>query len=326
LKVVRGNKGNKGRNTWGVMENAIDIGSPGAVGLVFQAILPYVLFSGAAAGEGEEGVVHITIKGGTNVSNSPSVDYIQRVLVPMLGRIGIGTIQVRCRSRGWSTGRSEIGTVTFEISPLKRGESLQAFQLTEIGEVVKIGAVVLGPRASEKLFRRELKKALEEVGLEGLPLQVDFELSGHEKRLYLLLVAHTSTSMRIGRDHLFQERFSTLDYAVPKVVQRAVEDLKMDTEHGSCVDEFMRDQLVVFQALAKGKSEVVCGEEPSLHAQTAQWVAGKMLGIEFEEGGECEGVGWVVGEVWKRKKQGVEELEKELEHLALNLDSKYDST
>jgi RNA 3'-terminal phosphate cyclase (ATP) len=72
----------------------------------------------------------------------------------------------------------------------------------------------------------------------------------------------------------------------------------------------LRDQLVVFQALAKGRGSVYGGRgrgkegrvgegglvQPSLHAKTAQWVVGEMLGVEFDGEGGCEGVGFVVGE------------------------------
>jgi len=308
LKIVRGG--------WEKLETSIDIGSPGAVGLVFQAIVPYIFFAGAMHSEGEgEGEVHVTIKGGTNVSNSPSVDYIEHVLLPMLEKVGLPRIEVRVRSRGWSTGRTEMGAVTFTIRPLRRGVSLQAFQLADRGEITRIGAHVLAPRAAEKHIHRELKAALASAGLEDIPTNIHYELSGHEKRLYILLVAHTSTGFRIGRDNLFQERFSTLDYAIPQLVRRAVEELKSEIEHGGCVDEFMLDQLAVYQALAKGRSSIEMGSsERSLHARTGHWVAREMLGAEFDEGGGCEGVGWVVGQKWVRQRRG--ESEEDVDGLA----------
>ena len=280
------------------MDRLIDIGTPGAVGLVLQAILPYVLFSGASLHEAN---VHITIKGGTNVTNSPSVDYIQHVLRPMLEHVGVPPIRVCCHHRGWSTGRNEVGSVTFEIKPFALRASLPAFKLTERGDITKITAVLLGTKASEMHFHREISKATSEA-FPDIPLEITFELSGHEKRLYVLLVAHTSTNLRLGRDHLFQERISSLDNAIPKLVARVVEDLQKEIKHGGCVDEYMQDQLVVFQALAKGRSKILGGRnaerkafEASLHAQTAQWVAAKMIDVAFEED-ECEGVGLVVGE------------------------------
>jgi RNA 3'-terminal phosphate cyclase (ATP) len=299
LRVVKGG--------WEKMETTIDIGSPGAIGLVFQAILPYLLFAGSTHG-GEE-TLHISIKGGTNVSNSPSIDYIEHVLVPMLEKIGLPGIKVDCRSRGWSTGRTEMGAVAFTVTPFANGASLGAFRLTNRGDITKFEAFVLGPRNSDKHVHRELKKALEAVDLDRVPLAVAFELSGHEKRLYVLLVAHTTTGLRLGRDHLFQERFSSLEYAIPKLAQRAVDDLKLELDHGGCVDEYMLDQLAVYQALAKGKSVIEHGTmNTSLHAKTAHWVADELLGVEFDESGECEGIGWVVGQKWKRRRSMMNDL------------------
>lgn len=317
------------RGGWITMDRNIDIGSPGAVGLVLQAILPYILFGGQAQ-PGE--TVHITIKGGTNVSNSPSIDYIEHVLLPMLEKVGIPKISIRCGGRGWSTGRTEMGSVTLSIKPFQAGQCLPAFQLSNRGDVTNITAICLGPRAAEKLIHLHLKESLQGT-LPDVPVELKFELSGHEKRLYILLVAHTSTGLRLGRDHLYQERISSLDNVIPKLVSRAVDDLNAELDHGGCVDEFMRDQLAVFQTLAKGKSEVYGGRseareliEPSLHAKTAIWVIDELVGVGFDDAGGCEGLGWTIGESWaervKAKKwdTDVENLEGTLTSLEVNED------
>lgn len=305
LKTVRGG--------WNKMESMIDIGTPGAIGLVLQAILPYILFAGAT--HGDEEVVHVTIKGGTNVSNSPSIDYIQRVLLPKLELIGLEGIEARLGKRGWSTGRMEIGSVNFAIRPLVKGTSLPAFNLIDRGEITKIEAVVIGARAAEKLAIRELVDAYGNKGLFS-PDDVHFELSGHEKRLYVLLVAHTSTGLRLGRDHLFQERFSSLEHAVSKMIKAVVTDLAAEMEHGGCVDEYMLDQLAVYQALAEGRSVVDRGNaEISLHAKTAHWVANEMLGVEFDADGACAGVGWTVGQKWEKKREAADDLVHEMDEL-----------
>jgi RNA 3'-terminal phosphate cyclase (ATP) len=33
--------------------------------------------------------------------------------------------------------------------------------------------------------------------------------------------------------------------------------------------------------------------QPSLHAQTAMWVAKEIIGVDFDDEGTCEGVGYV---------------------------------
>lgn len=83
------------------------------------------------------------------------------------------------------------------------------------------------------------------------------------------------------------------------MVERVSHDLANEWQSGACVDEHLRDQLVVFQALARGRCRVWPGvdedgelREPSLHARTAEWVAREMLGVRFDSEGVCEGVGF----------------------------------
>jgi RNA 3'-terminal phosphate cyclase (ATP) len=100
--------------------------TPGSVNLVLQAILPYLLFSGAA-----QSPIRVRITGGTNVSNSPSVEYIAQVLVPMLELIGIPHIDTDIHSRGWSQGSTSLGSVTYTLTPLT--SRMPAFKLVNRG-------------------------------------------------------------------------------------------------------------------------------------------------------------------------------------------------
>jgi RNA 3'-terminal phosphate cyclase (ATP) len=86
------------------------------------------------------------------------------------------------------------------------------------------------------------------------------------------------------------------------MVKKVSDDLLSELAHGGCVDEHLRDQLVVFQALAEGRSTVDGGRktipnegeliQSSLHARTAMWVTNKLLGIDFNEEGSCNGIGF----------------------------------
>ena len=122
--------------------------TPGSVNLVLQAILPYLLFSDSPS------PIRVKIVGGTNVSNSPSCDYITQVLLPTLELIGIPRISTQLHSRGWSTGTTNLGSVTYIITPLR--SSLPCFQLTNRGEIARIKATILAPRDTEQQFREEL--------------------------------------------------------------------------------------------------------------------------------------------------------------------------
>ncbi|KAF2030865.1 RNA 3'-terminal phosphate cyclase [Setomelanomma holmii] len=309
--------------------------TPGSIDLVLQAVLPFLLFSGAA------GPIRLRVSGGTNVSNSPSHEYVAEVLIPMLELIGIPRMEAQVHSRGWSQGSTRVGSATFTITPLTT--TLPAFQLTNRGRIEHVKAIVIAPRDTERDFRDELEVMFErraerlfgsihansnvdrQPGLDGeYDTEITFEDSRHEKRYYILLVATSTTGIKLGRDWLYDQaiRPGKTERIPGTMVKKVSDDLLAEIAHGGCVDEFMRDQLLAYQALAEGRSEVRGGLhtapsegltiEPSLHAKTAMWVAERMVGVEFDDGG-CVGLGFDPS----RHKDGedIEDLTKEIEAL-----------
>ena len=284
-------------------ETNITMLTPGSVFLILQAILPHLLFSSqpsrseTTAEVTNQGVVplRIVIKGGTNVWNSLSAEYAQQVLFPMLQlKVGI-SVALKIDRRGWSMGSKSIGKATFNVTPLKPGCALPPFSFSDRGAVAKIHVSVLAP-SNEILNAVKTRVSVE---IEAFHPSVDVlfdvtELSGHHARLHLLLVAETSNGYRLGRDWLYDRR---VDHKEPgktadAIVKKVVRDLDRELEHGGCVDKYLQDQLTVFQALAKGTS-TVHGGKASLHTDTTQWVCEKLLGVSFDEGGHCEGVGFI---------------------------------
>lgn len=291
-------------------QSHIPMPSPGSILLVLQAILPYLLFSNCSNVEGQKTVVplRVTIEGGTNVSSSPSIEYISQVLLPMLSRkLSIPPISTTLHKRGWSTGRTEIGSVTFDIEPLPRAFVLPTFSFQDRGELTKVHVSILTPEATARNIIRD--KVTAQLLAYSPEVEILFpvdEKSGSEKRLYLLLVAETSNGYRLGRDWLFDEKARGLstEQVCEKLVSKVMKDLKKEMKHGGCVDEYMQDQIVVFQALAAGKAEVDGGvdREATLHTRTARWVAEQVVGADFDELGRCQGLGYAVGEDFQERK------------------------
>ncbi|KAB8235981.1 putative RNA 3'-terminal phosphate cyclase [Aspergillus alliaceus] len=89
----------------------------GSVFLVFQALYPYILHAGAISSVSERRIT-LSIVGGTNVSFSPSYDYVAQVLVPNFARVGLPRLSVRLIKRGWGTGPFSLGKVNFVVDPL----------------------------------------------------------------------------------------------------------------------------------------------------------------------------------------------------------------
>ncbi|RMZ83108.1 hypothetical protein DV738_g1279, partial [Chaetothyriales sp. CBS 135597] len=254
----------------------IALQKPGSVWLVLQAVLPYVVF-GMARRKGEKRVVEFTLTGGTNVDKSMSAEYVQQVLLPTLQKIGLpADVQVEIVKRGWACGiAQEIGEVV------------------DRGQVEKISASIVAH--PDSLRRQVLDKVQQQVS-ERFKVPVEAvvdEDSGHESRFYLLLVAHTTNGWRIGRDFLGTgakiRNAEQVERLVEGSVSRAVAALDTELKRGGCVDEHLQDQLVIFQALARGRSVVDAGTGRgggTLHTQTVRWVCEEILGVSFGQDGQ----------------------------------------
>jgi RNA 3'-terminal phosphate cyclase (ATP) len=148
-------------------------------------------------------------------------------------------------------------------------------------------------------------------------VEVQCEGSLHEKRMYFILVAtmqsssedesQVFTTYKLGRDWLYDRKIRSHERAATEMAEAATNALANEVESGAFVDEHMRDQLVIFQALATGMSEVYAGidgdgeqREPSLHARTAEWVAKQLLGVKFDAENTCEGIG-VGTDLWEKE-------------------------
>ncbi|KAL3433624.1 RNA 3'-terminal phosphate cyclase/enolpyruvate transferase [Aspergillus tetrazonus] len=351
----------------------IRLPTPGSVFLVFQALYPYLLYSDSAE------QIRLSIVGGTNVSSSPSYDYVSQVLIPNFARFGLPPISVRLEKRGWASSQGPLGKVIFTIDTLRRrrgGASSHADPSIDLhrcrrGKISKIDITVLAPddhlvtdtagttksgpskhgiwedvaaelggnekpetvrefteRYVHASLRRRLKELprdvflrpqLEGAGLERRPHVIPIETHTTEAThrrscLYVLIVAHTSTGFKIGRDALYgslgeqprtkrrqNKQGEDVKERVERLLDNCVEsfigeiyDPLVQTQsstselprHRPCVDEYMRDQLVIFEALGqasndKDHQEYESREDEkywSLHTKTAQWVCREMLG------------------------------------------------
>lgn len=312
-------------------ESYIPASTPGSIFLILQAILPYVLFSAtldeAASGNSKDAppLHRIIIDGGTNVSKSPSFEYIDQVLLPLLHTIvGIPHIRMQLNKRGWSHGGSVLGSVTFDITPFPPSFILPSFSFKERGNVTRFHVSILAPSTTA---RNSIRRGVTNTILKRYPdaeilFPVD-EDSRNPKRLYLLLVAETSNGYRLGRDWMYDRKAtaSTPEQKTEQLVEQVFKEMESELAHGGCVDEYTQDQLVVFQALAKGKADIDGGKgrKPSLHTRTVRWVAEQVLGVRFDEKGTCEGVGFRVGErYWERIEKGEESLPGEIEQLSMS--------
>lgn len=308
-----------------VYECRLDIPTAGATGLALQAVLPFILFSKLPS----KIPVRLTMTGGTNVSGSPSFEYVESVLLPTLHSIGFPEISAKIKKRGWNQGGSSIGEIAFTIPP-RASSSLSGFRLRpadteqKAAKPTHLQATFIAPSSCHDHFRTVLLPAIEHhfgsmYSEENGNLTIKCESSLHEKRMYFVLVATMPSKLRqdshpslstepktpdtykLGNDWLYERKIRSHERAATEMAEAVTNKLATEVESGSYVDEHMRNQLVIFQALAEGRSEIFPGldedggrREPSLHARTAEWVAKTVLGVRFDAQDSCEGFGFGV--------------------------------
>ncbi|OJD18207.1 hypothetical protein AJ78_01765 [Emergomyces pasteurianus Ep9510] len=132
-------------------EYNICLTTPGSIFLIFQALYPYLVYAGAglhskgetAGGSSASQVIRLKITGGTNISFSPSFDYVYQVLIPNFAKLGLPRLSVKLNRRGWSTGAVQIGSVSFEIEPLP---------------IAEVREGMAGPSDTKEAFQYDLKQ------------------------------------------------------------------------------------------------------------------------------------------------------------------------
>jgi len=248
------------------------------------------------------------------VSFSPSFEYVDQVLFPALERFGL-FVKRKLEARGWSMGHRQIGSATFKFVPIAPGLILRSPDWpTEQGTITHIDVTIITPKYLHDTLVKTFQFEIELI-FPGIDLQFKtLEESGHGARMYALLVAHTSTKLRFGRDWLVDEKTKGMDtdQLATRIAQKVVDDLDVEIRKGGLVDEHLQDQLLIFQALAGGTSSISTTRpmsqvqsdvplhtgqpfgEGSLHATTARWVISQLLpNVEWSaDGRTCKGVGW----------------------------------
>ncbi|KUI61212.1 RNA 3'-terminal phosphate cyclase [Cytospora mali] len=255
--------------------------------LIFQAVFPFLLFAGNASNE----PIELTISGGTNVSFSLSYEYLDQVLLPSLeGWFGIA-VERKLLERGWSSGPASRGSVWFKFQPLPSGDKLRLEGgILELGtqmsdfDVNSVDATVVSPTG----LHAGLETALQNDLQRRFPgVAVNFrqhEESNHESRIYVLLVAK-STTLRWGRDNLYagKRKGKTEKDLCEEVSRKVTRELYEEVKTGGLVDEHLQDQLVIFQALAEGKTSFPRSKPVGLRSMDDRAKAANQIEKAMEE-------------------------------------------
>eukprot|EP00095_Tigriopus_kingsejongensis_P001842 snap_masked-scaffold10_size831480-processed-gene-7.2 protein:Tk01842 transcript:snap_masked-scaffold10_size831480-processed-gene-7.2-mRNA-1 annotation:"rna 3 -terminal phosphate cyclase-like" len=242
---------------------AADTKTAGATSLLAQVSLPLLLFADTPSS--------VELRGGTNADMAPTMDFYDQVFRPNLSRFG-ADFEVDVRKKGYFPKGG--GHVLIHVAqPIRE---LAPVELTEPGtiETIRIEASVAGTlplsvanemaQAAEKLIRQTL----------GDPSKVK-EPSATGNGSSILLVARSSSGCILGGSAIGSPKVKPW-----KTGQKAAESLLASVTTPVCVDQFIQDQLVLFMALAKGRSRILTGPL-ELHTRTAIWISEQLSHAKF---------------------------------------------
>lgn len=242
-----------------------DIGTAGSVTLVLQGVLPALLASREAS--------RLVIAGGTDIRQSPPVDYVGEVLLRQLSRMG-ARVGFHVNRRGYYPRGG--GEIAVEVAPAR----LHPVEWSSPGAVRALRGTAHVANLPAHIAERMREAALAQLGgfraaaRIAVPVLGDAEAVGRGGAI--VVWAETERAV-IGA-----ARVAELGVRAEALGEAVGRELKADLDAGVTVDAHAADQLLVYLALAGGESSFTVREITS-HAHTAMWLIGQFLPVRFVE-------------------------------------------
>ncbi len=243
-----------------------EIGTAGSIPMLLMTVLPICIFARDTV------QLHVS-KGGTDVSNSPTVNYMRNVFLPTLKRIGPNASIIVHKYGYYPKG---MGEVTLRVEPCR---SLQPLRLESFGKPKAVkGVSVCTFLAERKVAERQAKAASDYLREKGYWADIQFiddRSNPLQKGSSLVLWAESDAGAILGADAIGELRKTSETVGI-----EAAEKLYMEVSAKATVDVHLADMLIPYVALAKGKSAYLT-RKISEHLETNIWLAEKMLGVKF---------------------------------------------
>lgn len=249
------------------------VGTAGSATLVAQTVLPALLTA--------SGPSRLKLEGGTHNPLAPPFDFLERVFLPVIRRMGPQVSASIARYGFFPAGG---GSIELEIEPAP----LAPLDILERGEIVDRKATVLLCALPRHIAERELDEVLQLTGWsreDGLIRDIESPGPGNAVLLQVSSASASELVTSLGEVGLRAEA----------VAERAVAELRRYLTADVPVGEHLADQLLLPLALAGGGSFVTL--PLSRHATTQMELIPRFLDVRFAA--EEAGVGRILVRVVK---------------------------
>ncbi len=244
-------------------EHRFAVGTAGSTSLVLQTLLPPLILAGAPSS--------LVLEGGTHNIHAPPFDFLDRVFLPILNRMGPRVSARLVRPGFYPAGG---GRIEVEMEPCP---ALARIDLIERGALRSVGARALVAALPGEIAVRELAEVEKILGwpeasrrIEQLP-----ERWGPGNVLMLEAQFEHATELVTG--------FGKLGVPAQAVGEQASKRMAGYLASNAVAGPYLADQLLLPMALAGGGSFTTV--KPTRHSLTAAEVIAKFLdvAIAFEE-------------------------------------------
>ena len=235
------------------LELVEDIGTAGSIPLILQVLIPVVAIS--------KKELILTIKGGTDVLWSPSIDYTQHILKEAYSRMGI-KFSLELSKRGYYPKGG--GEINLQVYPSRVKSISFSERKTNIVKIIC---------TFSKLPIEKIKKQIEEIKKkltnENFIVKIKIQNQEAIDSGASLLIYSIDEHSIIGVDALFDKKTQKFDLDLDEFVKNSIG-----------IDANLADMLIVPASLGEKKT-ILQVRKISKHLETNLFVTSKITGCKY---------------------------------------------
>jgi len=247
-----------------VFDKKINIGTAGSISLLLQTLTPLLIFNKKS--------ITLEIIGGTETKWSPTIQYIKYVAYPLLSKLGV-SLDLDIVKHGYYPKGG--GKVIVTSRPV---EKLNPFISLDRGDIQNIHVHSICGHLPKEIAERQGKSALGSIQYYCPKTELFMTYEAVES-----LSPGTSVTCYANCDYsiLGHDSLGEMGLKAELVGLKAAEGLLVSLKSRATLDKYMADQILIFLALAKGRSQVKV-EEITEHCMTNIQVIEQILPVEFK--------------------------------------------
>ena len=230
-----------------------DVGTAGSISLILQVLTPIVGIL--------QKKICLTVKGGTDVSWSPSIEYTKKVLREAYKRMGIN-FSLEIIKRGYYPKGG--GEVRLEIFPSKIKSNIFLERKTN-----DVNLICSFSKISADKIKKEINSIVKNIEEEGFNVKLEIKNQNTFDSGASLLIYSIDENSIIGLDALFDKKLEKFDI-----------DLNKFTKNKFGVDDNLADMIIVPASLASGKTRFQV-RDLTKHLETNLFVTSKITGCKY---------------------------------------------